>query len=370
VQGICRGPTSRWTTVGGDVHHSGFNANETGVPPLSLAWKVALANQGGLWPVVVDGARVYATENGYFDSMTRMWALNPTDGSVAWKYDFGRVFNLGQPTVDGGHLYVAQCNSSPGTYMQSFVAATGTLFWSLPMSAQWEDYWAPLVTPQGYLYTDGGAYGGLYGMRVSDGTQLFFNGSLEQWDSWSPMFLAGQVYTFIAGKLRVHDLLTNAVLQTVTVQDPWKGTPYSMKAAPVSDGEKIYLVAPPSLTAYRPGATTPVWTATAAYTGMPAVANGVVYTISAGQLRANDAASGALLWTFAGDNALSFPPVIAGRFVYVSSAMNVYAFDTMAQQMAWTATPGGGLSIAGGRVYVAQANGTLAAYALTAGGAP
>jgi hypothetical protein len=352
--------------LGGDVHHSGFNVNETGTPPLSPAWTAALStNTGGLWPAVSDGARVYVTENGDFDAMTRMWALDPTSGQTLWKYDFGSVFDLGQATVDRGHVYVAQCNSSPGSFMYSFVASAGTLLWSLPIGAQFEHYWAPLVTPAGDLYFDGGTYGGLYGLRASDGTELFFNDSLEQWDSWSPMFLGGQLYTFIAGYLRVQDLLTNAVLQTVSVQIPWKGTPYSMNAAPVSDGQKIYLVGPPSLSAYLPGKSTPEWTATGAYTGMPAVANGVVYTVSGGQLRANDAASGNILWTFAGDSALSFPPAVAGRFVYASSTSNVYAFDTSAQQMVWSASPGGWISIAGGKVYVAQANGTLAAYALT-----
>jgi hypothetical protein len=365
VHGICRGPISRWPTLGGDVHHSGFNANETGTPPLTPAWTAALASSGGLWPAVSDGTRIYVTENGYFDSATGMWALDPATGHTLWSYNFGRVSDLGQATVDRGSVYVAQVNSTPGTYMYSFVASTGKILWSLPISAQWEHYWAPLVTPAGYLYFDGGYYGGFYGLRASDGTQIFFDGGYPQWDSWSPTFLGGQIYTYVAGYLMTNDLLTNAVLQTVSVQIPYKGAPYSMNAAPVSDGEKIYLVAPPSLVAYLPGKTTPEWTASGAYTGMPAVANGVVYTVSGGQLRANDAATGNILWTFAGDSALSFPPAVAGRFVYVASSTHVYAFDTVAQQMVWSTTPGGWISIAGGQVYVAQANGTLAAYALS-----
>ncbi len=373
TQGICRGPTSRWPTLGGDVHHSGFNANETGTPPLSPAWttplavNASMASSGGLWPVVSDGTRVYVAENGYFDAMTRMWALDPSNGHTLWQYNFGNVSDLGQPTVDRGHVYVAQVNNTPGTYMYSFVASTGKPLWSLPINAQWDHLWAPLVTPAGYLYFDGGSYGGFYGLRASDGTQIFFNGGFAQWDSWSPTFLGGQIYTYVNGYLMTNDLLTNAVLQTVSVQVPYKGTPYSMNAAPVSDGEKIYLVAPPSLVAYLPGKTAPEWTASGAYAGMPAVANGVVYAISGGQLRANDAATGSILWTFAADSGLTFPPVVAGRFVYAASSNKVYAFDTAAQQMVWSTTPGGWLSIAGGKVYVAQANGTLAAYALTPG---
>ena len=373
TQGICRGPTSRWPTLGGDVHHSGFNANETGTPPLSPAWtaplavNASMASSGGLWPVVSDGTRVYVAENGYFDAMTRMWALDPSNGHTLWQYNFGNVSDLGQPTVDGGYVYVAQVNNTPGTYMYSFVASTGKPLWSLPINAQWDHLWAPLVTPAGYLYFDGGTYGGFYGLRASDGTQIFFNGGFAQWDSWSPTFLGGQIYTYVDGYLMTNDLLTNVVLQTVSVQVPYKGTPYSMNAAPVSDGQKIYLVAPPSLVAYLPGKTTPEWTAGGAYAGMPAVANGVVYALSGGQLRANDAATGSILWTFAADSKLTFPPVVAGRFVYAASSNNVYAFDTAAQQMVWSTTPGGWLSIAGGKVYVAQANGTLAAYALTPG---
>jgi hypothetical protein len=365
VHGICRGPISRWPTLGGDVHHAGFNANETGTPPLTPAWTAALATSGGLWPAVSDGTRIYVTENGYFDSATGMWALDPATGHTLWSYNFGRVSGLGQATVDRGSVYVAQVNSTPGTYMYSFVASTGKPLWSLPFSDQFDHLWAPLVTPAGYLYFDGGYYGGFYGLRAADGTEIFFNGGLPQWDSWSPMFLDGQIYTYVDGYLETNDLLTNAVLQTVSVQVPYKGAPYSMNAAPVSDGEKIYLVAPPSLVAYLPGKTTPEWTASGAYTGMPAVANGVVYTVSGGQLRANDAATGNILWTFAGDSALSFPPAVAGRFVYVASSTHVYAFDTVAQQMVWSTTPGGWISIAGGQVYVAQANGTLAAYALS-----
>ena len=366
ANGICRGPTSRWPTLGGDVHHSGFNINETGTPPLTPAWTAPLTTTGwGLWPVVSDGTRIYVTENGDFDSATGMWALDPANGHTLWQYNFGAVFDLGQPTVDSGYVYVAQVNSTPGTYMYSFVASTGKPLWSLPFPDQFDHLWAPLVTPAGYLYFDGGEYGGFYGARAADGTEIFFNNGFPQWDSWSPMFLAGQIYTYVGGYLETNDLLTNAVLQTVPVQVPYKGTPASMNAAPVSDGEKIYLVAPPSLVAYLPGSMTPEWTASGAYTGMPAVANGVVYTVSGGQLRANDAATGKILWTFAGDSALSFPPAVAGTFVYVASSANAYAFDTVAQQMVWSTTPGGWISIAGGQVYVAQANGTLAAYALT-----
>jgi outer membrane protein assembly factor BamB len=140
-----------------------------------------------------------------------------------------------------------------------------------------------------------------------------------------------------------------------------------MNTSPVSDGDKIYVISPPNLHAIRVRQGTPIWTANAAFTGMPAVANGVVYAISGGQLRATDANTGSVLWTFAGDSALSYPPVLAGagQFVYVASAANVYAVKTSTQATAWSSQPGGWLSIAAGQLYVAQSDGRLAAYALS-----
>jgi PQQ-like domain len=363
VSGICRGPTSRWSTLGGDVHHSGFNANETGTPPLKRAWSVPLAGPMGLWPAVSDGTTVYVSEHGYFDQAIRMWALDPSDGHTVWTYNFGNIFGVGQATVDGGHVYIAQCNNGGGSFMYSFVASAGTLLWSRPIGAQWENYWAPLVTPTGGIYFDGGTYGGLYGLATASGAQLFFDSTLEQYDEWSPLYLDGKLYTFVEGNLRLHDLQTGVVTQTVSETWNWQG--WSMKTSPVSDGEKIYLISPPNLYAFRVGQGNPDWMVNGAYSGMPAVANGVVYAISGGQLRANDASTGAILWTFAGDSALSYPPVVAGHFVYVASDAIAYGFDTTTQQIAWMDAPGGWPSIAGGQLYVAQQNGTLAAHALT-----
>src|SRR5581483_8934722 len=161
-----------------------------------------------------------------------------------WSHDFGNLFEVGQPTVSGGHVYIAQCNNTPGTFMYSFNASTSTQLWSATLTAQWEHYWAPLVAPNGRNYIDGGEYGGLYGLDVSSGSQVFFNSLVGQFDQWSPLLLNGALYTFVAGNLRTHDLNSGAIVSTVTV--PWTFMTYSMVTAPISDGDKIYLIAPPS----------------------------------------------------------------------------------------------------------------------------
>jgi outer membrane protein assembly factor BamB len=359
ITGVCGVPTSRWTTLGGEPLHSGFNSVEAGGAPLSLAWRQPLAGMTPLWPAVSDGKAVYVTQNG---ANNYLWALSADDGHQLWSYNFGSVFSIGQATLAAGRLYVAQCNNTPGTFMFSLSASAGTVKWTAPLTAQWEHYWAPLVVGA-RMYFNAGTYGGLYGLSTASGSQLFFNDTLGQFDEWSPIALGGRIYTFVAGNLRAHDPDSGAILATTNLGGSWFSV--GMFTAPISDGTKIYLVVPPNLQAFRPDTMQIAWSANGSYSGMPAVANGTVYAISSGGLRGNDAATGATLWTFPADGQLSHPPVVAGQTVYAASDANVYAVDTTTHQLAWTATPGGWLSIAGGALYVAQPDGALSAYRLS-----
>jgi outer membrane protein assembly factor BamB len=212
------------------------------------------------------------------------------------------------------------------------------------------------------VYFDGGEYGGLYALSEADGSQVFFAHE-GQYDSWSPLFFDGSIYTFVDGSLRMFDPVAGSLLVSATVNQIWNG--YSMNTSPVSDGNALYLISPPNLYAFSPTLGAPLWTANGSYSSQPAVAGGVVYSISAGQLRANDAQTGNPLWTFPGDSKLAYPPVVAGGYVYVASDANVFAVEIANQAQAWADTPGGWLSIAGGQLLVAGRNGTLVAWSLT-----
>lgn len=355
--GVCRGTMSMWPTLGGDVHHSGYNPTETGKPPLTKAFSVN-NGKGSLWPAVSDGKTIYVSSSNYFGA-NQLWALAPDDGHTLWNYNFGDIFSVGQPTVDSGHVYVAQCNEG-STFMYSFVAADGKILWSQPFGSQWEHYWAPLVVG-GRVYFDGGGYGGLYGLDQASGTQLFF-ASEAQWDEWSPLYLDNYVYVFTDGNLYMHDPASGTVVRSAMVAWIWNG--YSMNTSPVSDGASIYIISPPNLISFGPNLGSPRWTANGAYQNQPAVADGVVYAISGGQLRANDAATGTVLWTFAADSALKYPPVVAAGHVYVASDASVFAVELATQDQVWKDTPGGWLSIARGQLLVAAQDGTLVAWSL------
>jgi hypothetical protein len=368
VDGGCASGVSVWPTFGGNVRHDGFNATETGTPPLTLAWTAPLGS-GQIAAAASDGNAIYVTEtlHSVSSNVTNGWALSPADGTILWTHHLGSAFSAGQVTVDRGHLYVAHVGSSEGAQMDSLVATTGALVWTSVFDAQWDEYWAPLVVG-GRIYFDGGRFGGLYGADQATGTQLFF--AMEgQASDWSPLSLNGEIYTFVDAQLEMLDPVSGATLKAAA--GPWSGNDFDPFMTPVSDGTNIFVVSPPSLVAFSPSIGSALWTAaggstnTTACMGEPAVANGVVYALCDGGLRAHDATTGAVLWTFAGDGTLSYPPVVAGHYVYVASDADAYAVDVTTQAQVWTTSPGGWLSIANGQLYVAMQGGTLAAWQLT-----
>lgn len=352
--GVCGAPTSDWQMLGGDAQHSGWNAQETGKPPLSQAFSTSLGI-GALSPATVSQGRVFVT------SGHSVRALSVSDGSPLWSHTISG-FSVGHPAAVGDKVYVQSCDHTPGTYLWIIDAVTGTPSIAAPFSAQWENYWSPIIV-NNTVYINGGYYGGLYAFSEQSGAQVFFNGALEQYDEWSPAYFNGSVYSFVEGSLRAHDPLTGTVQWTTSVTWDWAG--WSMHTAPVFGSAYAYVIAPPALYAVDPATHAVAWTQSAAYAGVPATADGSVYALSGGNLIVRDAMTGALLWTFVGDANLKYPPVIAGGFVYVASGSNVYAVNIASHAQAWTAPKGGWLAIASGRLLVSRPDGILDGYLLS-----
>ena len=362
--GVCESGTSNWLTLQHDVQHTGENSLELGQPPLCFAWSRKLDPSYALSPPVVEDGRLFVTPYGTFMRNAPLYALEVSDGSDLWKYVFADADSIGFPSVFAGSVYLANgqpLSTNGSANLWSFGATAGSTQWVSPLTAQWEQYWAPIAV-NGIVYTNGGDYGGLYGMAVADGSQAFFQ-DLDQWDEWSPAFFNSRIYTFINGRFRKHDPGTGVVLSTVKVPFTWSG--YSMKTAPVFAGNYAYVISPPSLIAIDTTAETIAWTANGTFTGTPAVSGPLVFGITNGTLQARASTSGALLWTFVGDLALSYPPVIANGYVYVASASNSYAVSLTTHNQVWTAAVGGWLAVAAHRLFVASPNGQLSAYTLT-----
>jgi hypothetical protein len=363
TDGVCGAATSDWPTFGYSAQHAGENTVEMGVPPAIDSWQQQVSHGAALHPVTVESGRAFVTYEGYFAATSPLVALDVSDGSPLWTYNFGAVDSVGHPSVASGVVYVETNHGTMGSsYLWAIDAAGGTVKWASAFASQWEQFWAPAVVGSS-VFMDGGEYGGLYGFNVADGSQIFFNGSIGQYDSWSPAFFGGHVYTFIDGNFSSEDPATGSVLTTVQVM--WNWTGYSMNTAPVFGSTLAYLISPPNLFAIDPAKGTTAWTSNGTFSGTPAVSGGAVYGISAGNLVARDATTGALLWTFVGDQALKYPPVVAHGFVYVSSDANVYAVNTATHAQALTAPAGGWLTLAARRLLVAGADGVLRGFVLS-----
>ena len=359
--GECAAPSSDWPTFGYDVAHSGENLAESGKPPLSLAWSRKLSTSSLRQPALGAG-RLFVTSDTYFGTGSPIQALNVSDGSALWSYNFGAVSSLGFPSFFSNTVYLANGKPVTGTaYLWAFDAAQGSTTWAAALSAQWEDYWAPIRVGS-VVYTNAGTYGGLYGMNVSDGSQKFFQ-SLDQYDSWSAAYFSGHIYTFIAGHFRTHDASTGAVQSQLDLAWNWNG--YTMNTAPVFNASRAFVIAPPNLVAIDPTQNAVAWTANGTYSGTPAVSGDSVYAISAGNLVVRDAATGSLKWTFVGDTKLSYPPVLANGYAYVASDANLYAVDMATHLQADQKPVGGWLIVGSHRLIVAGQDGTLTAYVLS-----
>ncbi|CAN5464288.1 hypothetical protein BH09MYX1_BH09MYX1_54820 [soil metagenome] len=359
---VCGPPTTAWPTQGANVSRDGVLAGETGKPPLTPSWSTKFFQTGGLQPLVVAGNHVYATFQNFSDPKNELRSLDLADGTTQWSYLLGAISRTGYPSLDGGRVYLVNgyANNVPPQAV-ALDGANGNLLWSSPVTAQFEQYWSPLIVG-GSLYTNAGTYGGLVGMDLSQGTPLFFNSTLEQYDQWSAAWSGSAVLTFIAGKLRAHDPTTGNVSWTTTV--PWTWSGYAMRTYPVVAGGRAFVVAPPSLYAVDLVTHAVVWNAAASYVDAPAVYGGSVFAIGGGGVIARDAVTGQLQWMFAGDNALEFTPVIANGYMYVASQKNTYAVDLTTHTQAWTVGVGGYLAIASRRLLIA-ANDTLYAFVMS-----
>ena len=348
VRGLCDDGTNRWITLGGDIHHSGYNPHETGHPPLKEGWSVQLGG-GTLGPAVTDGQTVWVSGVG------GVAAFVPAGGRELWRTPMDQV-NFGGATFNDGDLLV----TVGGALASSFTPETGKLWWSAPLPKTFGWYGAPLVVGS-RLYVASMNDTGLVARETADGTPVWGPaGDQGSTSYWTPLYLDGYIYSYASSFLYVYDAATGSFAYAT-----WLGTPGDMFGVPISDGEQLYITTPSSLRAFPPHADKAAWATPGAYTGTPAVANGVVYAFAGGELLAHDAATGEVLWMFQGDGGLDGAPVVANHWVYVTSPSNFYAVDIDTQQIGAHEMHGGALAIANGQLYLARADGAFFAYDLT-----
>jgi hypothetical protein len=264
--------------------------------------------------------------------------------------------SVNPPAVDNGIVYMAAGQQS-STFLFGFDAASGTVRFKAPMSSQWENYLAPVAVGDA-VYTNAGAYGGLYAF-TSNGEQMFF-GNTAQTSMWSPAVDGNAVYVY-DGTLHVFDRKTGKVLGEIKDLN-YQSSMYQLDGSVVLGAEGNAFVANYAGGYLNGGAGNELmkfntlkgfidWRIAGAYPLTPAYANGVLYVVNTRPYRieARAEGDGALLWSWvpgqAAETTWKSEPVVTKNLLFVSTNAATYAIDLRTHKAAWSYPFGGRLAL-------------------------
>lgn len=356
-----------WVTHQGNAAHDGYVPVSVNASRFTTRWRWLSADSDmGASPPVVANDTVYVATSGFFALSSKLIGLREADASVRWSYNFGGVFALNPPAVDGGAVYAATTGHSD-TAMWSFDALTGAQRFRTPFQSQWEHYYAPTVLG-GVVHTNGGYYGGLNTFDAATGEARWFAG-LAQFDQWTPAVDASHAYANVGGKLSVLRRADGSVAAEMDLPGySWGG--WSSHVIPVLAGNARVLARSggpfnangqsSTLTLASPLSVPQIaWSVNGAFVTDPVVARGVVYVANASplQLEARSLATGQIQWTWplpsAQDTGFFGNLVVTDSHVFVSSNRKTYAVDLAGRNTAWTyGRPGHKAISANGILYI------------------
>ena len=351
-----------WPTYGNGPGHTGYQPLTLGTDAYQAGWtKTFPRSVAGLNQVALSDGMIFVTPYVYYDD-TYLSALDASTGTELWRKPFATAFSINPPSVNAGRVYAQRSNYGDGSQLWCLDATSGTTVWSAPFAAQTGRYFAPTVVNDG-VWVNGGYYGGLYGFNTSNGSQRFFNSSLEFYDQWTPSYYNGTIYTWVAGIFRAHDPMDGRILWSSILGT---GSPYSANTVPTMDGGKAFAVETPWYPAtghlFAIDVTThaTAWTVSGTFKGSPAVANGVVYALNDGDVKAYSSQTGALVGTYAtGDFSIAGQPIVTNDALIVTSNSNTYIFNLQTFALKQTLASGGVASLASGVLYLAGTDGVL-----------
>lgn len=249
-----------------------------------------------------------------------MWGPVDLGGTYFWSnaaYDAGRVFAL---NYDG--------------LLRAFDAASGALLWSTQLPGQYA-FWSPPTASGGVVYTGGAGLGTtVYAVDEQDGT-VNWSELLDSGNDSSPAVTSTGVFVAFACN-QVYDF---------SPQDGsliWQhfGCSGGGGSTPVLFGGRLYVG--DSLTSKLSfDAPTGAVLGTFSAGPPPAFSGSTGFFLTGSILKARDAYSGAVRWSFTGDGTLTSAPIVDNGYVYIgSSSGKVYALDGSTGANVWTGNLG------------------------------
>jgi outer membrane protein assembly factor BamB len=364
-----------WETYQGNAAHTGYFPATLDATKFSKRWTWTSSGSSTLSALTTGSGKALLTSSGYFSSSSLI-ALNESDGTVAWQHDFGEVFTANPPATWGGRVFVAT-SGHEDTAMWGFDLTDGTLLFRTSFDSQWEHYLAPTVK-DGYVYTDGGYYGGMFSFKANSGSRRWFT-ALEQYELWTPAVDDQYAYAYTGYNFVALNRATGEPYVKINNSSfNWRG--YSLNISPVIVGDDSVLVAdgifnysnssPNHLISYLPLAGTERWRVDGSFASNPVVAAGKAYVLNAAsnRLEARDTLTGALLWTWVVPNAQESLPVgnliVTDNLIFLCTSAATYAIDLTTHQPVWQTPTTGNLAISSNKVLYIVSSDHVDAYAL------
>ena len=371
-----------WSTYQGNVGHTGYVpvtlAPNKFMPRWNWSNPTAAINSGNnvLSRPITGSGKVLVASSGFAtqSNQTYLYALNESTGSVEWQYNFGVLSHVNDPAVTDGRVFVASSGYGD-TFMWSFDVNTGALKYKTPFESQGDRYLAPSVK-NGYVYTNGGYYGGMYRFKEATGKLNWF-ANLEQYDNWSPAVDDNYAYAYTGDKLHAINLSTGLTAFAL----PNNGLTLTYGATPVLPGDGTALVVDAKSNAYSVFAFhlirydlnthAELWRTTGSFNSDPVVAAGVVYVLNT-QTNAVEAyrlSSGTLLWSWSPSDtyekvSASFNLVVTNNLLFVSSTNATYAIDLTTHQAVWSSPHTGSLSLSSNKMLYITSDAEIYAFSL------
>jgi outer membrane protein assembly factor BamB len=376
IEGVA--PTlPEWQTFQGNAGHTGYVPVTLDPARFTYAWEWRRSTTGVLGfinSVVTEGGRVFVTDDEYFGSVTSLYALNESNGALAWRQDFVNAPALNPPAVAKGIVYAATTGHSD-TFLWAFRASDGAPVFKSAFEGQWPHVLAPTVR-DGRVFTNGGYYGGgVYAFDAASGVRQWAQFAGDD-DMSTPAVDDAYAYHYSGTALEVRSAATGQSVATIV--DPQVfDSGYSYHGAPVLGSADHIIAFSGGAFSGRASSSTeqygsrPLvnfslagrsirWRSGHTYLTQPAVANGVVYAgrNNPKSFDAIDERTGQLLWSWPGiDTDLEFHRnvLVTNNLVFVSTDKAVHAIDLATRQRVWSYPAPGMLALSGsGMLYIVE----------------
>jgi hypothetical protein len=358
-----------WSGFQGNAAHTGFVPVALAPAKFTLRWKYEAASVNGyqmmISDIVTSAGQFYFSTGGFWDASNvghNLYAFNEQDGKQSWIHDFG---NLKTPTtnppgVANGKVYLF-AGSQESTAMFAFDAKNGTQLFSTPGASQWEHYLAPVVVG-GSVYSEGGAYGGMFAYNAGTGAMQWFT-NLAQIDGWTPAVDADNAYVYLNNALEIVDRRTGTRVRQI----PGTANAWTTGATPLIGAPgNIIVTGNEALTNFDTVNGQVRWTVPGHFHAGSAYDNKEIFVLNGGPyvLEARSETDGSTLWSWT-------PPAPTGGWrgnvlltqnqVFVSTDNATYAIDRTSHATVWTQPFPGKLTLsATGVLYINNDTSVLA----------